>query len=59
MKNGKTITKKLSVDKISGYVQNRLKQLPEECKRFENPHIYKVGIGRDLMNLRNKLKVKI
>jgi nicotinate phosphoribosyltransferase len=59
MENGETILNKLSVDKISGYVQHRLKQLPEECKRFENPHIYKVGIGRDLLNLRNKVKVKI
>ena len=58
MENGKTIIKKPSLETISEFAQQRLKLLPDEYKRFENPHIYKVGIGKDLMNLRNQLKVK-
>jgi nicotinate phosphoribosyltransferase len=58
MENGKTIIIKPSLETISEFAQQRLKLLPDECKRFENPHIYKVGIGKDLMNLRNQLKVK-
>ncbi len=47
------------VETISGYVRKRLKQLPAEYRRFENPHIYRVGIGPALMNLRDTLKKTI
>ncbi len=45
--------------KISEYRSRRLKQLPEEHKRFTNPHRYKVGISPELMKLRDALKEKI
>ena len=45
-----------SIEKISEFVNKRLNQLDDEYKRFENPHIYKVGIGNELLNLRDKLK---
>lgn len=37
------------------YARERLEKLAPEHKRFEFPHIYKVGISRKLMDLRSKL----
>jgi len=37
------------------YANERLYKLNPEHKRFDNPHIYKVGISEKLMNLRDKL----
>ncbi|MEA1888068.1 MAG: nicotinate phosphoribosyltransferase [Bacteroidota bacterium] len=58
MEKGK-ILKGKSLDESAKYAAERLEQLPVESKRFANPHIYKVGIGEELMNLRNNLKNKI
>lgn len=45
-----------SLDEAAEYAGERLSKVPEETKRFDNPHIYKVGIGQKVMDLRNKLK---
>ncbi len=45
-----------SLDEAAKYAGERLAQVPEETKRFDNPHIYKVGIGQKVMDLRNILK---
>lgn len=37
------------------YAAEQLERLPQEHRRFENPHIYKVGITDKLMNLRDEL----
>lgn len=37
------------------YAGKRLKQLNPEHKRFDNPHIYKIGLSKKLMNLRDQL----
>lgn len=37
------------------YARQRLSKLNPEHKRFENPHIYKIGISEKLMNLRDEL----
>jgi nicotinate phosphoribosyltransferase len=58
MENGKTLCLS-SIEDISEYARSRISQLNGEYKRFENPHIYKVGIGRELMNLRDNLKSDI
>jgi len=58
MENGLTLYKS-SVENISEFARNRFRQLNDEYKRFENPHLYKVGIGRELMNLRDNLKSDI
>lgn len=42
-----------SLREISEYKDLRLNQLPEEYKRFRNPHIYKVGLSSSLNELRN------
>ncbi|TVQ65937.1 MAG: nicotinate phosphoribosyltransferase [Balneolaceae bacterium] len=49
------------VKEISEYKKQRFKLLQDEYKRFDNPHIYKVGISTRLLktrdNLMNKLKM--
>ena len=56
MKKGNKIESDKSVSEIAEYSRSRLKLIPDEIKRFENPHIYKVGIGTKLMKLRDSLK---
>ncbi len=56
MENGRIIQALPSLEKISQYCMNRLARLGAEYKRFENPHIYKVGISGQLRDLRNELK---
>ena len=41
------------------YAQQQLGKLNPEHKRFDNPHIYKVGISKKLMNLRDSLAQKL
>jgi len=53
--SGEVILKHKSIKEISEYLQFRFSQLPDEHKRFEYPHIYKVGISKKLMELRDKL----
>ncbi|MDD2279492.1 MAG: nicotinate phosphoribosyltransferase [Bacteroidales bacterium] len=55
MEGGKRITGSLSLDEISSYSRERLNILPAEYKRFNNPHIYKVGISEELKNQRDSL----
>lgn len=47
-----------NVQNVATYVRERLAQLPAEYKRFDNPHIYKVGISKKLMNLKETLITK-
>ncbi len=51
-----TVTSEFSLEESASYAIKRLIQVPEETKRFDNPHIYKVGIGKELVGLRNNLK---
>ncbi len=59
VEKGKIIDPRKTAGEIAAYVRTRLGLFPDEIKRFENPHIYKVGIGKELMDLRNKLKSKV
>ena len=56
---GEILLKKKSVQEIAEFAKERLNKLPDEHKRFENPHIYKVGISLKLMNLRNQIVTDI
>ena len=56
MAKGKILEALPSLKEISNYRQRRLDNLPQEHKRFENPHIYKVGISAKLRDKRNELK---
>jgi nicotinate phosphoribosyltransferase len=55
MHNGTSILPEQTPYQIAGYAGTRLAPLPEEHKRFDNPHVYKVGISRQLMGLRDEL----
>ncbi|QVY64733.1 nicotinate phosphoribosyltransferase [Polaribacter sp. Q13] len=55
MENGKKIVPSRSVSEIAEYSQSRLAQLPNEYKRFQNPHIYKIGLSLKLKQDRDQL----
>lgn len=55
MAEGKSLQKPKSLKEIASYCQSRLKQLPEEYKRFNNPHLYKVGLSTNLYQERELL----
>lgn len=59
MEDGNQLIDLPSPTESATYVQERLSKLNPEHKRFENPHIYKVGISKKLMNLRDKLTQKV
>lgn len=44
-----------SIQEISEYRKFRVSQLSEEHKRFEFPHVYKVGLSNSLIQLRDKM----
>ncbi|MGW1454168.1 nicotinate phosphoribosyltransferase [Salegentibacter agarivorans] len=55
MENGKNKLEKKSLQEIAAYSKDRLAELSIEYKRFNNPHIYKVGISEALKAERDKL----
>ena len=56
MENGKTLIEKESLTDIAKFSSGRLQMLPDEHKRFNNPHIYKVGISDQLRDQRTQLR---
>lgn len=56
MDGGKVGIENQPLSKIASYSQSRLAKLPDEYKRFQFPHIYKVGISENLKNLRDQLR---
>ncbi len=58
MQNGRIVTDQQKISEINDYLEHRLSLLPEEHKRFDFPHIYKVGISKALMNLRDEIILK-
>jgi nicotinate phosphoribosyltransferase len=57
MENGVRLSKPQSLSEIAQYSSGRLKNLPGEYKRFNYPHIYKVGLSDRLKNERDWLIV--
>lgn len=55
MENGHRISSPLTVSEIAQYSKSRLKKLPEEYKRFNYPHIYKIGLSANLISERDNL----
>lgn len=55
MENGRRLMSKQPLTDIASYSKLRLKKLPEEYKRFNYPHIYKIGLSTRLMNERDRL----
>jgi nicotinate phosphoribosyltransferase len=58
MEKGRRIRPEPEVKEIASYARRRLTQLPSEHKRFEYPHVYKVGLSGQLLSLRNELMEK-
>lgn len=56
MEEGKILTDRKPLTEIAAYASQRLAALPQEYKRFENPHVYKVGISKSLLRLRDEMK---
>ncbi len=52
---GELTLKLQSVPEIASFVRERLNLLPPEHKRFEYPHIYKVGISKKLRLIRDEM----
>lgn len=55
MLNGKINMNFKSLTEIANYTKQRISELPTEYKRFNNPHIYKIGISRKLKEERDRL----
>ncbi|MDD8021087.1 MAG: nicotinate phosphoribosyltransferase [Acidobacteriota bacterium] len=55
MEKGQKLEVEDNVARIASYCRERLSHLPPEHKRFEYPHIYKVGLSQKLINWRNDL----
>jgi nicotinate phosphoribosyltransferase len=55
MGNGLRLTDSRSLAEIRKYSRQRVEKLPEEFRRFDNPHIYKVGISTKLKAERDRL----
>src|SRR5680860_424032 len=55
MKASEILLNMKSVSELSEYREYRVSQLPEEYKRFEFPHVYKVGLSKRLKKHRDLL----
>ncbi len=53
--DGKLIIDLPDVKESASYAESRLKLLSPEYKRFDNPHVYKVGITSALKEMRNEI----
>ena len=58
IEKGKRCIPRMNINEIKEYGQQRLAQLPQEYKRFNNPHVYKVGLSKALLEARNRLRDK-
>lgn len=55
VKNGEINIEIPTVEESAEYAKKRIKKLNQEHKRFDNPHVYKVGISNKLQSLRDQL----
>ena len=55
VEDGQRTTSPRSIDEIASFSRRQLNRLPREFKRFENPHIYKIGLTQKLKELRDTL----
>lgn len=53
--NGHSLIPQKTPGEIYGFLKERIARLPVEHQRFIRPHLYKVGISGDLLNLRNNI----
>lgn len=55
MEGGERLAPSSSLKDIASYSAERLRLLPEEYKRFNYPHVFKVGMSEKLRNERDRL----
>ncbi|MDZ7691950.1 MAG: hypothetical protein U5K69_12615 [Balneolaceae bacterium] len=55
MDQGVLLKQPKSAASAAEYARKQLDRLPNEHKRFENPHIYKVGVSPRLYNTQQNL----
>ncbi|CAN5878019.1 nicotinate phosphoribosyltransferase [soil metagenome] len=55
MENGEQIGETPTLASLAGYTKERLALLPDEFKRFQYPHLYKIGISTRVKEERDKL----
>ena len=55
MQQGKRVYPEKTVQEVAAFSKKQLAALPDEFKRFDNPHIYKVGISDQLKDERDRL----
>ncbi|MDZ7718855.1 MAG: nicotinate phosphoribosyltransferase [Balneolaceae bacterium] len=55
VKNGDRQTEPKDLNEIAEFSRTQLDKLPYEFKRFENPHIYKIGLSKALKEKRDRL----
>ncbi len=53
--NGERLTEPKNLRDIARFSSKQLGKLPGEFKRFNNPHIYKIGLSEQLKQLRDQL----
>jgi putative nicotinate phosphoribosyltransferase len=56
MEDGQPLYPAPTLAEIKDYAAKRLKLLPGEYKRFENPHMYKTGLSASLLKLRDEMR---
>jgi len=56
MENGKRLHAPKTLTEIKTYSRKRLAEFTEEFQRFQNPHIYKIGISDQLLEERDQLR---
>ncbi|MEP1939208.1 MAG: nicotinate phosphoribosyltransferase [Balneola sp.] len=55
VENGEVINDICSATKSRSYFRQQIEKLSPEYKRFDNPHVYKVGISTELKSLRDTM----
>ncbi len=55
MVEGERTTEPQPVQELAAFSQAQLRHLPDEFKRFENPHLYKIGLSQALLEERDRL----
>ncbi len=55
MEKGRRLSTSKTLIEIAQYTQQRLQQLPAEYKRFNDPHLYKVGLSTLLKRKRDQM----
>ncbi len=55
VEKGKRLTASKKLEEIADFSRKQLNKLPREYKRFDNPHIYKIGLSATLKEERDRL----